>query len=379
MGIKDAAPGMQGRVVRLATAVLAAVVLTIGLGIPAHAHPSAPATYIVKEGETLGGIAYRNKTTVAALMQLNGLSNPNSVRAGAALRLPGSATPAAAPAAAPAPAPAPAAATYVVRSGETLGGIASRNKTTVSALIQANGITNPNVIREGMTLRIPGSATTAVAGANNYAVYVVKAGETLGGIASRNKTTVRALQELNGLANPNLVREGMRLRLPGAGAPQAAPAAAPAPSGSGVAKGTYPLTLQRSPERLALVPNFQHWARTYNVPTDLLMAVAWQESGWKNHVVSSVGARGIGQIMPGTRDYIANVLIKDSTLSVADPDDNIRMSARYLRYLLDYHNGNVDKAIGSYYQGPAAVRKHGFYKETERYVSNVQSFRWRFA
>ena len=71
------------------------------------------------------------------------------------------------------------------------------------------------------------------------------------------------------------------------------PAGAPAAAGG----GRLPARLAASPERLALVPSFNRWARAYGIPPDLLKALAWMESGWQNQKVSSVGAVGIGQLL----------------------------------------------------------------------------------
>lgn len=105
------------------------------------------------------------------------------------------------------------AGTYTVRWGDTLGGIAKRNGVSVAALTAANGITDPNRVREGQVLTIPGAGAPGAPPAG--AVHKVSAGETLGVIASRRGTSVARLMELNGIANPNLIREGQVLRVDG--------------------------------------------------------------------------------------------------------------------------------------------------------------------
>lgn len=105
--------------------------------------PSVPvtSTYTVKKGDTLSGIAARFGTTVAKLVQLNSIKNPNLIFPGQVLKLPGSAV-------------APAAVYHTVRKGETLSGIASRYNTTYQRLAKENGIKNPNLIYPGQKLRI---------------------------------------------------------------------------------------------------------------------------------------------------------------------------------------------------------------------------------
>ena len=109
---------------------------------------------------------------------------------------------------------APAAtdpSTYVVGWGDTLSSIARRYGTTVTAISQANGLHNPNLIYVGQRLAIPGavSAPTASSG-----VYVVQRGDTLAAIAGRYGTTVQNLAQLNGLTNPNFIVVGQRLAVP---------------------------------------------------------------------------------------------------------------------------------------------------------------------
>ncbi len=59
-------------------------------------------------------------------------------------------------------APSPATATpaiHVVQGGETLGALAQRYNVTLEALMQANGLTDPNVLQVGQTLLIPASGS----------------------------------------------------------------------------------------------------------------------------------------------------------------------------------------------------------------------------
>lgn len=101
-----------------------------------------PATYTVKAGDTLSGIAAKYGTSWQELQRINGLANANLIFPGQVLTLPGGSK------------PAPQKRTYTVRAGDTLSGIAARYGTSWQALAQKNGISNPNLIFPGQVIRI---------------------------------------------------------------------------------------------------------------------------------------------------------------------------------------------------------------------------------
>ncbi|HFI0147363.1 TPA: LysM peptidoglycan-binding domain-containing protein [Streptococcus suis] len=162
-------------------------------------------TYIVQSGDTLSGIAARFGTTVSALQSLNGISNPDKIYAGQILRISGSGIVSTG---------GSGVSTYTVKSGDTLSGIAAKFGTTVSALQSLNGISNPDKIYAGQVLRINGTGGgTSSGGISPTSTYVVKSGDTLSGIAARFGTTVSALQSLNGISNPDKIYAGQVLRI----------------------------------------------------------------------------------------------------------------------------------------------------------------------
>lgn len=107
----------------------------------------------------------------------------------------------------PAPTPAPDYITYVVQSGDTLSGIGARYGTTYQTLASLNNISDPNLIYAGQTLRIPENNS----GSAKY--YKIQSGDTLSSIALRYGTTVSALQALNGISDPNLIYAGNTIRV----------------------------------------------------------------------------------------------------------------------------------------------------------------------
>ena len=106
-----------------------------------------------------------------------------------------------------APIQAPATSTYTVRSGDTLSSIASKFGTSYQALASLNGISNPNLIYVGQVLRVNGSAS------NSSVYYTVCAGDNLSAIASRYGTSYQSIASLNGLTNPNLIYAGQTLKI----------------------------------------------------------------------------------------------------------------------------------------------------------------------
>lgn len=110
--------------------------------------------------------------------------------------------------------------TYVVKRGDTLSDIAKAHDVALNALVAANAgiVTDPNVIRVGWELLIPGElGQDPVDPPSGTAVeeYIVRRGDTLAVLARQWGTTVAAIAELNGIANPNLISVGQRIRKPG--------------------------------------------------------------------------------------------------------------------------------------------------------------------
>ncbi len=208
--------------------------------------------------------------------------------------------------------------------------------------------------------------------------HVVAPGETLSHIAVRYGVSVSALAAANGLGDPDLIRDGTTLTIPSGAVAAAEPivASTPAASSAGSGSSSLPERLLATPDRQAYIPRFDHWANANGIPADLLKAMTWLESGWQQGQVSSTGAVGIGQLMPDTVDHMEMLIGQD--LDQYSAEDNIRMSARYLRLLLGRY-GTPEGALAAYYQGAGSVEANGTFAETDRYVANVLALRSRFA
>ncbi len=109
---------------------------------------------------------------------------------------------------------------HSVRPGETLSTIAKRYRTTVSAIVRANGLRNVNIIRPGQRLRIPGRRFTATSGQANSSpdyppgertTYTVQPGDTLYSIARKFAMGLDEFLQLNGLSAEATIYPGQRL------------------------------------------------------------------------------------------------------------------------------------------------------------------------
>jgi LysM repeat protein len=236
---------------------LAALALAVVLPLPGLAPSAALADVVVKPGETLSEIADRHGVSLTRLMQANGISNPNVVAAGQKLVLPGARSSAGAQGA------GGSTGRVTVQQGETLSEIADRHGVSLTRLMQANGISNPNVVAEGQKLVLPGARSSASAAAPRplpTAPYTIKSGETLSEIADRFGTSTERLIQLNRIANPNMVAAGTRLAIPGRPSSAATPR-----SNVSAAKGKEHVV--RSGESLSTI------ADSYGLPVEKLVAL----------------------------------------------------------------------------------------------------------
>lgn len=201
-----------------ATVVALAFLALLGTGSTTSTAAPAGATYQVQRGDTLGSIAAKGGTTIAAVISANGLKNPNLIRIGQVLTLPGAATAAAAAAARPATRiPAGGATFHVVKAGDTISRIAALYAIPQAQLIDANGLTGGQVY-VGQRLRLLPSAATPTPISASSTGHTVVAGQTLSDIAKRYGTTIKAIQDANGITDPNRVVVGRVLKIP-AGSP----------------------------------------------------------------------------------------------------------------------------------------------------------------
>ncbi|MDA8043643.1 MAG: LysM peptidoglycan-binding domain-containing protein [Actinomycetota bacterium] len=220
--------------------------------------------------------------------------------------------------------------------------------------------------------------------------YVVRPGDTLWSIATSNGITVAQLASANGMNPLDILPIGRQLAIPSASGAVVTDST-PVATGSGNPfsfcatftptpgpTGVLPSPLTGSDRYGQLEPIFEHWAAYYGLSRPLLEAVAWEESGWQQGVVSVTGAVGIGQIEPYTAAFISQQLVGIPLDFVGSVSDNIRMSAAFLSYLAGREADNQCATIAAYYEGPVNLQTFGVLPDARTYVADVQALIPRF-
>lgn len=321
------------------------VLALIALAVPATA--SADFFHVVAPGESLTSIAAQDGLTVSQLAAANGLSTYAELIAGANLAIPPQNQASSSASAASRPAgdgdfdgdetqaggetrsvPSSSAGSYVVQPGDTLTAIAARAGETVDQLAAANGLDPNGVLLSGVALRLGGGAST------------VEASYSSG--QSGQRANAATSQPVGASAQ---------------GSPTAPP---------------YPTAERLSATEIGQIATYE------GVPPALAEAIAWQESGFNNDLVSSADARGVMQILPGTWNWIARNLATPPPLGQASAAQNVRAGTLLLHSLLQATGGNQSLAAAGYFQGLPSVEHNGLYTDTQQYVNDVMSLERQF-
>jgi hypothetical protein len=182
-------------------------------------------------------------------------------------------------------------------------------------------------------------------------IHIVRRGESFFSIAALYRVSPWQLARVNGVPLTDLIVPGQRFVLPRSARP---------PSG---------MNLGPVASRETVKAAIDYWSRYYGVDPALARALAWMESGFQTHVVSSVGALGVMQLLPETWEFVDTVLLGERT--ARNYRGNVRAGVRYLRWQLDQFGGDVRLALAGWYQGARAVREVGLYGETREFVRIV--------
>ena len=127
---------------------------------------------------------------------------------------------------------------------------------------------------------------------------------------------------------------------------------------------------EEAPKEASLEDIFRSASKKYNVPLELLKAVAKQESNFTPDAVSRSGAMGIMQLMPATAKGLG---VEDAF----DPEQNIMGGADYLSQMLKKYDGDIKLSLAAYNAGAGNVKKYGGvppFEETQNYVVKVTKY-----
>ena len=205
---------------------------------------ATPITHQVQPGDVLVNIAAQYGTTVELLVQVNNIPNQHQIDVGQILLIPTAIPPTLDATIRPTvtlypteePTPDPTAGTpvppwytvYVVQIGDTLDEIAREHDTTVQAIVELNGITDPGRINPGQEIKIPSPYPTPTPTVTPTpqptftpfattipVTYTVQAGDTLANIAARYGISALELAQRNGIGNDQQLTIGQVLVIPG--------------------------------------------------------------------------------------------------------------------------------------------------------------------
>lgn len=332
----------------------------------------------VRTGDNLNDIAIARRTTVGVLLTKNGLHDGgNFLAVGQHLWVPRTK---------PAPRRAVAArqiATYLVRSGDTLGGIAASHKVSLAKLYSLNKISRTAFIQPGQRIRVPAHAArsrakSSASGSFSTAIVTVRSGDTLSGIAVRRGVTTASLLKANRISLRSILQVGQKLKIV---------TRHKVNSGNTFAGRTYPNAVVRAaaanraylarvntPSRTQIKAMISATARRHGVDPRLALAISWQESGWHQGQVSVANAIGAMQVIPSSGVWASE--LAGRKLHLLNAQDNITAGVVILRSLT--RSASTEKqAIAGYYQGLYSVRKSGMYSDTKQYVASVLSLKAR--
>jgi LysM repeat protein len=159
--------------------------------------------------------------------------------------------------------------------------------------------------------------------------------------------------------------------------PQPAPTATPAPAPTATPEPEptpAPEPPQSSGPPSGIEAQLEYYANQYGVDPNLIKAVAWRESGWNQSAISSAGAIGVMQVMPGTATWINNNLVSRNLDVRGSTADNIEAGTAYLAHRIDQF-GDVERGLAAYFMGPATVQNYGITATGRQYVDRIFEIR----
>jgi LysM repeat protein len=331
---------------------------------------------VVQPGQTLSHIAAQQGVSIERLVRLNNLADPNRIYAGQRLRVSGGAQSArpdrARSAARHRVSVGETLSGIALRYRSTVGAIARANHIADVGLIYAGQLLRIPGAGAGPERRARGGGQRGDARAAST-LHRVGYGESLWGIAARYRTSVSAVVRANGISNPSFIRVGQVLTIPGASGGNAG--GRDGAGGAGRVGGPTSAmpgdmaSLVRARENIGRLIVAE--ARRQGVPPAFALAVAWQESGWQPRVVSWAGAIGVMQLLPATGEWVGSAMLGHG-VNLWDPAQNIKAGVRLLKHYLARYGGSRALALAAYYQGQTAADRYGIYPVSRPYIASIQ-------
>lgn len=338
--------------------------------------PHGWSSYRVRPGDTLIGLAARFRTTVGTIAARNEIRDHSRIIAGTVLSVPRTSAPAKAASS------GASSRVYVVRSGDTLGGIAGHFRVSLASLLKTNHLSASAFIHPGQKIVVRGAASKAAAphGKVTTTAYRVRPGDTLGSISLRYHTSVGAIARASKVSSRALIYPGQVLRVPGTTKSSSKSSVPdtfngvkyPRAVAEAAAHNRAILARRSVPSRSETKAMIIRIARQQGVDTRLALAIAYQESGWNQRAVSPANAIGVMQVIPQSGKWASDLVGR--RLDLLRTTDNITAGVVMLRSLGRSTN-SMEKAVAAYYQGLGALQQHGMYSDTKLYVRNVMALR----
>jgi LysM repeat protein len=202
--------------------------------------------------------------------------------------------------------------------------------------------------------------------------YNIRQCDTLNSIARTYHITSGSLASINHIANKNIIFVGQRLCITNKAQTQVSKTSSGLLSNGSVRWYAYK-ALDRS-SKSQVSKTLRRAAARHGLPANLLLAIAWQESGWTQHVISRDGGIGTMQIMPYTATELnAQTHVRRDPYKLID---NVELGATYLHSLWRIFHGNHAKVISAYNEGGWNVVHRGIFNW--HYVNNVQALMRKF-
>ncbi|MFK4493097.1 transglycosylase SLT domain-containing protein [Dermacoccus sp. GAS27A] len=257
-------------------------------------------------------------------------------------------------------------ATTRVRAGDTVYGIARRMHSSVAAIVKANPGIEVRRLLPGTTLHVPVATSAAHTPSPHPATKPTRPATKPTRPATKPAATPHPGPSTHAPKPKHVVRYA------GTAAARGYPASLVA-SGDRHRRQLAAADLPGQAQIRAMITST---AKRYGVSPKLALAIGWQESGHRQSAVSVCDALGTMQVMPTTGQWAGSIVHRH--LDLLDTQDNITAGVVTLRFLTE-HAHDQNEAIAAYYQGLGAVRAHGMYPDTRRYVASVNTHMKRFS